>query len=245
MHLRLLAASLLLLPLLAGCATKRDLRDLRTEMEAMRESQAEMLREVQRQNVAIMDSINDQGTRLRGDFSNQLVGIERQLVQIQELTGQGQQRLSELREQLRSREQVAASAAVAGPSASTAPPEDLFNASLAALRRGSMATARTGFEEFLRNYAQHPLAAEAQFHIGETYGEANEADRALAAFARVIELYPASARAPTALLRSGQIEVARGDRDAARTSFTRIVAAYPNSPEAPLATEQISALGRG
>src|SRR5690606_29347998 len=94
----------LLLPLTAGCATKRDVRDLQAGMSQMQATQEQLLRELQRQNAAILDSLHIQDVRIRGDFTNQLVQIERQLVQIQELTGQGQQRLNELRATIRTRE---------------------------------------------------------------------------------------------------------------------------------------------
>ena len=97
MRARLLSV-LVLVPLLGACATKRDLRDLRTEMEAMRASQDALLREIARQNEMLMDSVSVKDVRLRGDIMNRLLQMERQLVQIQELTGQGQQRLAEMYE---------------------------------------------------------------------------------------------------------------------------------------------------
>lgn len=239
---RLLAAAVLL-PLLAGCATKRDLRDLRIEMDSLRMAQAEMLQQIQRQNQQILDSLVAQNTRLRGDVSNRFTEIDRQLVQIQELTGQSQRRLSELRQQIERREeasfgpQAAAGAPAAGP-------DEMYNAALAALRRGSHSTARAGFEEFLRHYAQHPLAADAQFHLGESFQEGGEPVRALEAYGRVLELHPNSPRAPTALYRAGLIELQRNNRDRARTMFNQVVTAYPNSPEAALAREQLQRLGR-
>ena len=83
MDRRLLALALLL-PVLGGCATKRDLRDLRAEVGSMRTSQEDLLRGIQRQNEMILDSLNLQDTRLRGDLTNQMVQLERQLIQLQE-----------------------------------------------------------------------------------------------------------------------------------------------------------------
>lgn len=237
-------APLLLCALLAGCATKRDLRDLQDEVASMRNSQEAILREIQRQNAMLLDSVGTQTQRLRGDLGNQLVQIERQLVQIQELTGQGQRRLSEMREQMRAREEALVSGGSVDGGASAVSPEELYNTSLAAFRRGSFSTARTGFEEFLRAYPQHALAAEAQFHVGESYAESRDLPRALEAYGRVLERYPQSPRAPSALFRAGTIELERGNRDAARTMFNQLVTAYPRSPEAPQAREQLQRMGR-
>jgi tol-pal system protein YbgF len=232
--------TLALLPALAGCATKKDLALLRTEVEALRASQAETLEAIQQQ----LDEVGQQNTRMRGDLTNQLYGVERQLVQIQELTGQGQQRLNELREQLRAREEAIATAPEGGAAPVAGAPEELFSAARAALERGSMTTARAGFEEFLRGYPRHERAPEAQLFIGETYEKGNDAARALEAYGRVVELYPASAQAPTALLRAGQIEAARGNTATARKAFDQIIAAYPRSPEAAQARQQLQKLPR-
>ena len=232
----------LVLPLLAGCATKRDLRDLRTEI---RTSQEEMLRDLRRQNELLLDSLSRQDVRTRGDLMNRLLQLERQMVQVQELSGQSQQRLSDLREQIEARAREAAATtevnrtapAVAGD------PQELFNTSLAALRRNSLSTARSGFTEFLRNFPQHPLASDAQFHIGESYAEGSNPEQALQAYARVVQQYPGSTKAPTALYRAGLIEVQRGNRSEARTLFNQVVRAYPRSTEATSAREQLQSLG--
>ena len=242
MSRRLLALAVLLVAT-SGCATKRDLRELRDEMNATRVEQEQLLRELQRQNAALMDSVSAQNIRLRGDLGNQLLQMDRQLVQIQELTGQGQRQLAQLRESLRAREEAIRTEN--GPSGSApGDPEELFTAAQAALERGSLATARAGFEEVVRTAPQHPRAAEAQLGIGQTWERANEPVRALEAYGRVLELFPNSTRAPTALLRAARIEIARNNRDRARTMLQQITSAYPRSPEAAQAQQELQRLRR-
>lgn len=237
--------------LLGGClATKRDLRDVRVEMETLRSSQEQLLREVQRQNAVLLDSMSRQNVRTRGDLSNRLLQIDRQLVQIQELTGQGQQQVSELRRQISQRAQEMQRAsepdqvAPAEPSGApgTAEPEELYNTSLAALRRGSAATARAGFEEFLRVAPTHRLAADAHLGIGDSYAERDPA-RAIQSYSRVAELYPSSPRAATALLRAGMLEATQGKSAEARVRFNRVIRAYPRSPEVTQARQELQKLG--
>jgi tol-pal system protein YbgF len=242
---------LLVLPLaavVAGCATKRDVRDLQHEIEALRAAQQATLQEIQRQNSALLDSVGAHNARMRGELANQGLRLERQLLQVQELTGQGQQQVAQLREQIRSREAaVPVEASSDAPAPRVAPagdPEELFNTALATLRRGSLATARSGFEEFLSSFPQHELAAEAQFYLGEAWAEAEDVVNALQAYALMAERYPRSEKAPTALYRAGTLELGRGNRDRARELYQRIVDAYPGSIEAPLAREQIQRMGR-
>ena len=101
-----------------------------------------------------------QGRHLGTDLYN----IQQQLVQLQELTGQSQQRLSELRTQLEARgAQIETTRRRAAPRARAtraqpepAPPsasaDQMYEASLAQLRRGSTGTARLGLREMLRTY---------------------------------------------------------------------------------------------
>ena len=118
--------------------------------------------------------------QLKGDFGTDLYNIQQQLVQLQELTGQSQQRLSELRNQLDVRgAQIQAPApprrAIAPiPRAPPTPPADqMYEASLAQLRRGSTSTARLGLREMLKTYPTSPHAADALYFIGQSYSTEN------------------------------------------------------------------------
>lgn len=241
MRTRLLVVALLL-PILGGCATKRDLQDLQTEISRMQAAQDRLLREIQQQNAAILDSLNIQGVQLRGDLTNQLVQMERQLVQIQELTGQGQQRLAELRESMTAREEALRRATVDTPTQDVGDPDELFESAEAALERGSLSTARAGFEEFTQAFPQHPLAAEARLNLAAILNEDGEPEAALDEYARILELQPDSPEAATALYRAALIEIDRDNDDRARSMLNQLTAAYPGSPEADTARDLLRAM---
>ncbi len=98
---------------LAGCASKGDVQMvqgevalLKAEMARRDSARAAQLGEVIQLQRRIMDSLT--ATRravaqLKGDLSTDLYNIQQQLVQLQELTGQSQQRLTELRTRLEAR----------------------------------------------------------------------------------------------------------------------------------------------
>ncbi|HEX5871382.1 MAG TPA: tetratricopeptide repeat protein [Longimicrobium sp.] len=252
---RLLIAAALL-PLAACVATKQDVEELRLDLAQQRVQQDSIFRILVRRTEAMLDSLSDQNVRLRGDFANRLVAIERQLVQIQELSGQNQAQLAGLRQQIETsaaearRAQEAAAAASrdndaggGGDEESSGDPQELYDAALGALRRGSVGTARTGFEEFLRANPQHRLAADAQYNIGQSYEQGREPANAIAAYGRVVELYPTSGRAPAALLRMGRLELGRGNRTQARTHFNAIVQRHARSPEAADARTELQRMG--
>lgn len=241
-----------LLPLTAACvATKQDIEELRLDMAQQRVHQDSMVRMLVRRTEAMLDSLSSQNVRLRGDVGNRLLAIERQLVQIQELSGANQAQLGELRRQIeeraaeeRRRQQEAAAAAQDGGGGTSAgDPTELYEAAQAALRRGSVGTARAGFEEFLRTNPDHRLAADAQYNIGQSYEQGREPASAITAYGRVVELYPTSGRAPAALLRMGRLELARGNRTQARTHFNAIVQRFPRAPEVNDARQELQRLG--
>jgi tol-pal system protein YbgF len=242
MRARALLAAALLLPA-AACATKRDLQDLQLSMEAQRAHQDSVFRVLLGRTEAMLDTLSRQNVRTRGDLSTRLLAIERQLVQIQELSGQNQAQLNQLRRQI---EERAAEASRAQEQASGAPagdPNELYEAATAALRRGSVAAARDGFEQFVESFPQHRLAADAQFSIGQSYDQERNVGAAVEAYGRVVELYPTSARAPAALLRMGRLEAGRGNRTEARNRLNQIVQRYPRSPEATEARTELQRLG--
>jgi tol-pal system protein YbgF len=242
---------------LAGCVTKGDVQRVQDDLAlfkaetARRDSaRAAQLNEVIRVQQRIMDSLTTSRRavgQLRGDLASDLYNIQQQLVQLQELTGQSQQRLSELRTQLEARgEQIAAT--VPGDTtrpgaASAASADQMYEASLAQLRRGSTSTARLGLREMLRVYPNSPRAGDALYFIGQSFAAENP-DSAAAYYEQVVQRYPTSSRAGSALYNLGLLAERRKDTRRARDAYQRVVQKYPQSDEAALARDRLKALGR-
>ncbi len=246
MFRRLLLAAIIL-PLGSGCVAMRsDIYDLQDVMADMRADQDRLLREIRLQNEAILDSLRLQDIRLRGDFTNQLIQIERQLVTIQELTGQGQQRLAELRESIRATEEamrrsqdVIVYSDTGAVITSDDDPQEVFAAAVGMVERGSLSTARLGFQEFVSSFPTHPRVPQARLYIGEILEEEDEIDEALEEYARIVDEHSASAEAPSAMLRIALIERLRGNDSSARSILNDITAAFPRSPEAEEARAEL------
>jgi tol-pal system protein YbgF len=245
--------SLVVLVALGGCALKGDVARLERQVTSLEARQARQdsaratqLNEIINLQQDILDSLAA-GRRallaLKGDIDGDLYSIQQQLVQVQALTGQSQQRLSELRTQLDVRsEQIAEEDSLS--TGATAPTADqIFEASLAQLRRGSMATARLGFRELLRSTPNHPRAGDAVYFIGESFAT-TEPDSAAAYYRQVVDQYADSPRVPTALYKLGLLAEQRGDRQAAREAYDRIVQQFPTSDAAELARDRLTTLGQ-
>ena len=249
---------------LSGCVSKSDLQLVQGEVALLRaetlrrdSTRAAQLTEVIQMQRQIMDSLTTTRrtvAQIKGDVSQDLYNIQQQLVQLQELTGQSQQRLSELRTQLEARAaQENESPAPAGapapgdsaqPSAGAPAPADaMYEASLAQLRRGSTTTARLGLREMLKNYPNSPRAPDALYFIGQSFA-ADNPDSAGAYYSQVVDQYPTATRAPSALYNLGLLAERRKDNAKAKDAYQRVVQKYPQSDEAALARDRLKALGR-
>jgi tol-pal system protein YbgF len=254
---------------LAGCALKGDVHRVELEIATLRTEMAsgEAVRKAQTDSLLALVGALQQAlaaqqaylVQLRGDFRTDLLSVQQELVTIQELTGQSQQRLTELRSRIEQQaqqpvppvESTPPSPTPAAPGAPAAPsagpnlpgPDQMYHLSLSQYRRGSLTTARLGFREFLRVYPTDPRVPDALFFIGETFAPDNP-DSAAALYQQVVGRYPNSSRAPSALYKLGLLAEARGQKATARTYYQRVIAGYPRSDEANLARDKLQRLGR-
>jgi len=254
---------------LGGCAMKSDVTRVQNDVAVLREenarqdsARARQLGEIIRMQQQLFDSLattRETIRTLKGDVANDLYGVQQQLVQLQELTGQSQRRLTELRTQLEARaEQLATSSgspppaaarsdsgvpAPAAPAAGNASADQMYEASLGQLRRGSASTARLGFREMLKSYPSSDKVPDALYFIGESFRTEN-ADSAAAYYDMVARSYPQSPRAASALYNLGLLNERAQKTAAARDAYQRVVQTYPKSDEAGLARDRLKALGR-
>jgi tol-pal system protein YbgF len=260
-----LAATLVVAAGLAGCASKSDVQLVQGEVALLRaetlrrdSTRAAQLAEVIQIQRQMMDSLTASRRaigQLKGDLASDLYNTQQQLVQLQELTGQSQQRLSELRTQLEARgAQIETTAPPTGAGSapgdtaqptpgSSASADQMYEASLAQLRRGSTGTARLGLREMLRSYPTSSRAPDALYFIGQSFAAENP-DSAAEYYSQVVDRYSTSARAPSALYNLGLLAERRKDIAKAKDAYQRVVQKYPQSDEAALARDRLKALGR-
>jgi tol-pal system protein YbgF len=253
-------------------ATRSDVRILQDQIGQMRAEMArrdsararEAAEAMQHEAMllgVIVDSMraaNARAVRWQSNAQTDLRAMQEQLLQIQELTGQVPARIRELRADMESRNQTMPAAtpttgttpgdttrgAAAAPPAAAAPgPNQMYQIATDQIRRGSYATARTAFSEFLTTYPAHELAPDAQLGIAETYAAERNEVAADSVYKLVVQRYPRSQRAATALYKRGVMLRNAGKADEARAAFQQIVRDYPRSDEATLAQEALR--GRG
>jgi tol-pal system protein YbgF len=262
-------------------ATREDVQALHADVQTLRADNARsdsarraaLDRVVTSLNV-VRDSLGLLSTRvvkMQGDVRGDLYNVGQQLVQIQELTGQSQQRVQELRASLEAKQsdiqsstapssappsmgatgspsssnpatRPGAAAAPAPSGGATPGPNQLFQISLEQLRRGSPGAARTGLQTLLQQYPTSDLVPDAQFYLGEAYHQEGNAAGADSAYAAVVSRFPTSPRAPTALYKRALGMEEKGNVVGARGLLNDLVTRYPRSDEAALAKERLRTL---
>ncbi len=250
------------LAVLAACATRSqvdrliaDLTRLRVETARRDSARAAALAQIISFNQRIMDSLaaGRQALRLvENRLSADLTDVQRQLLQVQQLTGQSQSRLSELKAQLDQRAEQAEVAGAARPptgpdsgragaGAPTATADQMYQSARALQLRSSFATARRAYHDFLRAYPAHALVPSALLNIGQTF-DPETPDSAAHYYEQVVSQSPRTAQAPTALYRLGRLEEARRNPAAARRHYERLMREYPRAEEADIARDRLANL---
>lgn len=246
----LLAA--LALPLASGgCALRSDVTKLRLQLDAQQRevvradsARAANLAAIARLVQTLIDSLTAQQSalgRVRADLRLELLHVQQQLVQIQELTGQSQQRLTELRAQLDERSQQLAAIAVAP----AAPP-----AGAPARAPGDTAgpvAARppvAGQQPPAPQPAGQPPApaaappeptADQLIELSLQQLRRNSPSTARAGFAEFLRRFPQHPRAADAEFFGGEAWAAEGNADSAAATYQRVVQRYATSPRAATA----------
>ena len=241
----LMATVALSLAVGSGCvATKGDMRSLQQELAVMQERQEEALRDLERQNRLLLDSIRTTmalTVDARGSTTNQLRQFNETVGRTNELLAQIMSAQTRSEQRVSALEQRPVSAAPAGGGGDA---EQYYTLGVQKLQERAYSTARSAFETLITEYPDHPRAADAQYQIGETYVAEEEWSDAYTAFEQVAERWRTSARAPAALFRAGVVAQDRRDNARARRYFNAVREGYPDTDEARQAQSRLTRLPR-
>jgi tol-pal system protein YbgF len=254
----------LLLPLVCGScffATKQDIDRLQADITGTRVSssaadsvQRAQLIEVSRLVRTLNDSITTLSKRLasmRTASESEMTAMKEDISQLQDLSGQSEQRLRDVRaalEEKRQQEQVPAAApadtaATGAQAPSTGPgPLQLLQAGRDQLLKGGNASARSAFKELITKYPKSEYVPEAMFYTAQAYAAERNLTAADAEYAALITKYPNSPRVPTAMYkRALQLQASKKTAEAKKL-YQDIIKRFPRSDEAALADERLQSI---
>ena len=241
----------------SGCfASKGDFEALRADVASLRQRQAST-DSLQRDEIARLASVsrgirglsdslrilNSLLSRTRSATDSQMVGLRQDIAQLQDITGQSEQRLREIRAALEDRApQTATGPAIDSTAVSAGPgPAQLLRLGRDQMIKRSYQAGRIPLTDLLTRFPESDLAPEALFEIAQSYRAENRLAAADSAYGALATSYPSSPRVPSALYKRALILQALGRRAEARRLFEDVRQRFPRSPEAALAQERLGA----
>ncbi|WP_291841541.1 tol-pal system protein YbgF [Maricaulis sp.] len=111
-------------------------------------------------------------------------------------------------------------------------PAIAFDAARARLDEGDFGGAQSGFEAFVRDNPDHPLTAQAQYWLGETFYVRNDYTQAADAYIASLRQAPEGVRAPDSLVRLAASLHGMGRTEDACATLSRFGRQFPNAAPA-------------
>jgi tol-pal system protein YbgF len=244
-----------------GCffATKQDIDKLQQDIAGTRVSsgaadsvQRTELIEVSRSVRLLNDSISALSKRIaamRTASESEMTAMKEDISQLQDLSGQSEQRLRDMRaalEQERGQAQAGGSdssdsGAAAGDNSGPGPLQ-LLQAGRDQLLKGGNVAARSAFAELITKYPRSEYVPEAMFYTAQAFAAERNLDDADAEYASLISKYPNSPRVPTAMYKRALRLQSNKKTAEARKMYQDIIKRFPRSDEAALADERLQSI---
>jgi tol-pal system protein YbgF len=133
-----------------------------------------------------------------------------------------------------------ASAPAAGVPAAVTSEQRAYDAALDLFKAGSYPVAIASFAAFVKTYPKSPLAASAQYWIGNAQFAQKEYRAAIASQRQLIAAYPDSAKVPDALLNIATAQFELGDSAASRRTLEDLIVKHPQSEAAARARQRLA-----
>lgn len=235
----------------AGCATKGDLRNVRTEIRGLAARQDSLLAELRQQRRLTVDTLGTQTRRLtdlQGNVSQQLRTISESLDRLETLAGQNSRDIAAIRDQMvTSRRPVAGGPTGPGSMGrdpmDTAEADTLYDIGYDLYVRNSYTAAQRAFNQFLELYPRDELAPKVHANLADILAQQGRLEDAIDKFLVIPEDFPTDPEVPSALYRVGVLHIELGNEDEARRYLRMVINTYPEDPMAEMAQERLDELG--
>ena len=236
----------------SGCASDeraqraQEMATLRSQVEELRKSQEANARELARLSGEVK-AVDAQSAFLAGEAK--AAGEER--ARVKAALDESDKTLRELRSAVEELSNAAIPPPAAPPVAAPAPrssapdasPEQMYAAAMASFQAEEHGQAVLEFTELTRKFPEHPLAANAQYWVGEAYYRQRDFRQALVEFRKVVDGVPKGSQIPDALLKIGLCHRALRDQARAREAWEQVAKEYPGTSAATQARSLLATSG--
>jgi len=114
-----------------------------------------------------------------------------------------------------------------------------YDVALDQFKRGDYPGAIAGFQAFVKTYPRSPLAASAQYWVGNAQFARKDYRAAIVAQRQLLQLWPDSAKVPDALLNIASAQSELGDSVASRRTLEELIGKFPQSESAVKAKQRL------
>lgn len=256
---RMTPLAALIFPLLfSGCffATKQDFDKLQQDIIVSRAGssaadsvQRAQLVEVTRSMRTLSDSINALSRRvsaMRTASESEMTAMRQDISQLQDMSGQSEQRLRDVRAALEEKRpdpgSVPDTSGVPGTPSTGPGPLQLLQGGRDQLLKGGNVAARSAFSELISKYPTSEYVPEAMFYTAQAYAAERNLDAADAQYLALVSRFPSSPRVPTAMYKRALHLQSQKKTAEAKKIFQDIIKRFPRSDEAALADERLQAI---
>jgi tol-pal system protein YbgF len=252
--------SIFLIPVALGAcffATKQDFDKLQQDIVVSRATsnaadsvQRAQLVDVSRSMRTLSDSIGALSRRvsaMRTASESDMAAMKEDISQLQDLSGQSEQRMRDVRAALEEKRQQQASTADTSAGAGGAPasgpgPLQLLQAGRDQLLKGGNVAARSAFSQLISQYPTSEYVPEAMFYSAQAYAAEQNPNAADAQYLALISRFPKSPRVPTAMYKRALHLQSQKKTAEAKKIFQDIIKRFPRSDEAALADERLQTI---
>jgi tol-pal system protein YbgF len=237
------AVSLTLGLFVPGCATRRQVKELNMEVQAIRSDLAGIRAENARLDSLFRSNI-DQSRKLNADFAAYVARLDERMQMVEARLEDAVTLINRASGAIESRSGLPArgpdttgadtSAASGGVDC-----QKIFNAAYRDVVMQDYDLAIGGFQNYLKDCSGTALADNAQYWIGECYYVQKKYDQAERAFQNMIDNYPSSERQASAKLKLAKSLYNQRFTTKAKGIFEGIIKDYPGTQEAGEAAEML------
>jgi tol-pal system protein YbgF len=228
---------------LLGCATPRQVEEIRTEVREVKAQNVE-LRQMLAHTDSVMTAEGKAGAALRTDLSTTISDLQRQMATLLDSYRDMMQKLAELNQ----RKSVLGSSpgAQEGPTpAGDTPKIDCgmaYDDAFVLVRRNKYAEAIDGFGRYIKECPKHESVENAYYWIGECYYSLGKYHEAITQFQLLMKEFKSSPNVSRALYKLGRSQQELGKKEDARKTFKKLVDEFAGTLEAEQAKERLKEL---
>jgi len=250
---------LILVSLLAGCASQGSLDNVRTDVDSIKsrlfamdrdlanlreESKASAgaiekgfqtdvssVRKMSADIQATIDSTKSEMQALSGKVDDTAIAVKKPAEELARYREDADKRIVALEERIL-KQQAQIDSLLKGKTGPGTASDALYLKGLDLLKTGDVATARDQFTKFLEQNPKHELAVNAQYWIGETYYSEKNYESAILAYQDVIKNYPGKEKVVSAMLKQAMAFNAIKDAKSAKFVLKKLIEGFPKSEEA-------------